>query len=440
MGNKLKILICILPVAVVVVAAGVVGVNYFRSSAADYQVMTQPSPSREDAHRMQEQLVLFSEAAVPARQPFPAFLQSMGFSSNAATRLMASAQSVFDLRHLRAGNKFVVGRSSLGDLREVRYRIDADRVLYIRPQGDDFHAEVQTIPSETEEVGVVGQVNGSLFNAVLDAGERPELAMRLAAIFGWDLDFYTDPRPGDTFRVVVEKKTLDSGEVVSYGRILAAEYNNGPHPYRAVLFHGPNGEPAYYTPEGKSMKKAFLHSPLKFAAVITSHFSQHRYHPILKEYRPHLGIDYAAPTGTPVQTIGDGRVIFAGRKGGAGNLIEIQHSNGYTTYYMHLSRVLVRSGERVQQGQRIGLVGMTGLATGPHLDFRIQRGKEFLNFERLPLPPSDPVSKRDWNEFAAARDHALALMPPLPSQHSPTVAKNSPPASLPAPAAAVPTN
>ena len=218
---------------------------------------------------------------------------------------------------MRAGNKFVVGRSSLGDLREVRYRIDADRVLYIRPQGDDFHAEVQTIPSETEEAGVVGQVNGSLFNAVLDAGEGPELAMRLAAIFGWDLDFYTDPRPGDTFRVVVEKKTLDSGEAISYGRILAAEYNNGPHPYRAVLFHGPNGDPAYYTPEGKSMKKAFLHSPLKFAAVITSHFSQHRYHPILKEYRPHLGIDYAAPSGTPVQTIGDGRVIFAGRKGGA---------------------------------------------------------------------------------------------------------------------------
>jgi murein DD-endopeptidase MepM/ murein hydrolase activator NlpD len=320
----------------------------------------------------------------------------------------------------------------------VRYRIDADRVLYIRPQGDDFHAEVRTIPSETEEVGVVGQVNGSLFNAVLDAGERPELAMRLAEIFGWDLDFYTDPRPGDTFRVVVEKKTLESGEVVSYGRILAAEYNNGPHPYRAVLFHAPNGVPAYYTPEGKSMKKAFLHSPLKFAAVITSHFSEHRFHPILKEYRPHLGIDYAAPTGTPVQTIGDGRVIFAGMKGGAGNLIEIQHTNGYTTYYMHLSRVLVRSGQRVEQGQRIGLVGMTGLATGPHLDFRIQRGKDFLNFERLPLPPSDPVSKRDWNEFVGLRDHALALMPPLPSQQGTAVAKNSAPASLPAAAASVP--
>ena len=437
MGTTLKVLICILLLAAA--ATGVVAVNYFRSSAADFAVMTQPSPSREEAHRMQEQLVLFTEAVVPARLPFQSFLLGVGFTADDAARLVASAQSVFDLRHLRAGNRFVVGRSSLGDLREASYRIDADRVLRIRPQGDDFHSEVQTIPSETEEVGVTGEVNGSLFGAVLDAGEKPELAMRLAQIFGWDLDFYTDPRPGDTFRVVVEKKTLASGEVASYGRILAAEYINGRHPYRAVLFHGPNGVPAYYTPDGKSMKKAFLHSPLKFAAVITSHFSEHRFHPILKEYRPHLGIDYAAPTGTPVQTIGDGRVIFAGRKGGAGNLIEIQHNNGYTTYYMHLSRVLVHSGERVEQGQRIGLVGMTGLATGPHLDFRIQRGKEFLNFERLPLPPSDPVSKHDWNEFVAARDHAMALMPPLPSQQSAAVAKNSAPVSLPAaPAASAP--
>src|SRR5208282_2191373 len=176
-----------------------------------------------------------------------------------------------------------------------------------------------------------------------------------------------------TFRLVVEKKKLLNGELASYGRILAAEYDNHGRVYRAVLFHDPAGNTAYYAPDGKSMKKAFLHSPLKFAAPITSHFSQARFHPILKEYRPHLGIDYGAPTGTPVQTIGDGRVIFAGLKGGSGNLIEIQHSNGYTTYYMHLSRILVHNGERVAQGERIGLVGMTGLATGPHLDIRVPR-------------------------------------------------------------------
>src|SRR5271167_4220345 len=339
MGTTLKVLICVLLVAVAV--TGFVSVNYLRTSASDHEIMTQASPSREEAHRMQEQLVLFSEAAVPARLPFPAFLQGMGFMPSTATRLMSAAQSVFDLRHLRAGNSFVVGRSALGDLREVRYRIDADRVLYIRPKGDDFHAEVRTIPSETEEVGVVGQVNGSLFNAVLDAGERPELAMRLAEIFGWDLDFYTDPRPGDTFRVVVEKKKLSTGELASYGKILAAEYVNHGRVYRAVLFHDPAGNAAYYAPDGKSMKKAFLHSPLKFAAPITSHFSNSRFHPILKQYRPHLGIDYGAPSGTPVQTIGDGKVIFAAAKGGDGNMVEIQHANGFQTMYLHLSRILV---------------------------------------------------------------------------------------------------
>src|ERR1700727_1921203 len=390
--------------ALIAISAACVAASYCVRRSAEEEVSLQATSAREEARRIQEQVVLYTERLVPAGLPFHMLLRGLGIDAETAERLAASAQSVFDLRHLRAGNRLDVGRSVLGELRSIRYRIDGDRVLSIAPQGHEVHSEIQTIPSESETIGVMGEVHGSLFNAVLDAGERPELAMRLAQIFGWDLDFYTDPRPGDTFRVVVEKKTLESGEVASYGRILAAEYNNGPHPYRAVLFHGPNGAPAYYTPEGKSTKKAFLHSPLKFAAVITSHFSQHRYHPILKEYRPHLGIDYAAPTGTPVQTIGDGRVIFAGRKGGAGNLIEIQHNNGYTTYYILLSRVLVHSGERVEQGQRIGLVGMTGLATGPHLDFRIQHGKEFLNFERLPLPPSDPISKRDWTEFAAARD------------------------------------
>ncbi|HTX16404.1 MAG TPA: peptidoglycan DD-metalloendopeptidase family protein, partial [Candidatus Baltobacteraceae bacterium] len=364
-----------------------------------------------------------------SRLPFAQFLQKVGIDAATAARVVASALPVFDFRHVRAGNQLKIGRSVLGDLREVDYRIDADHILQIaptvladnsaRPSGNPargapvFESKIETIPSTTEETGVAGKVDDSLFQAVTDAGEKPELAMRIAAIFAYDLDFYTDPRPGDTFRVVIEKKILSNGETASYGRILAAEYDNGGHAYRAVLFHDPFGDPAYYTPDGKSMKRAFLHSPLKFAAPITSHFSYHRFHPILKEYRPHLGIDYGAPMGTPVQTIADGKVIFAGPKGGDGNLVKVQHSNGYTTYYMHLSRILVRNGQRVQQGQNIGLVGMTGLATGPHLDFRIEQHGDFLNFEKLKLPSSDPIAKKDWNAFVAARDHALAEMPQI---------------------------
>lgn len=414
-------------VAFLTAAAACVGASYSARRSAEGQIFVQASNARQDARKIQDQLVLFTQRIVPARLPFQSLLQSFGISAGTAARLSAAAQPVFDLRHLRAGNRLSVGRSVLGDLRAVKYQIDVDRVLFITPSGSDFHSEIQTIPSQMQTVSVGGKIHGSLFEGVVDAGEKPELAIRLAEIFGWDLDFYTDPRPGDTFRVVVEKKMLANGSMASYGRILAAQYDNNGRAYRAVLFHDPSGNPAYYTLDGKSMKKAFLHSPLKFAAVITSHFSEHRFHPILKEYRPHLGIDYAAPTGTPVQTIGDGRVTFAGRKGGAGNLVEIQHTNGYTTYYMHLSRILVHSGGRVQQGQQIGLVGMTGLATGPHLDFRIQRRGEFLNFERLPLPPSQPVAKRDWDEFAAARDHALAFMPQLAAPRGATLAKNAAP-------------
>ncbi len=419
---------------IVLLAAGAACIvqSYRIRLAAEQQLVEEGVLARAEAKRVQEQVVLFKEHLVPPRLPFAAALQGLGIDPVTASRITASAQSVFNLRHLRAGNQLEIGRSVLGELRAIRYRIDTDRVLMISPRNGDFHSEIETIPSETQVAGVTGEIHESLFEGVIDAGEKPELAMRLAEIFGWDLDFYTDPRPGDTFRVVVEKKILSSGEPASYGRILAAEYKNGGRAYRAVLFHDPAGNPAYYTPDGKSMKKAFLHSPLKFAAPITSHFSAHRFHPILKEYRPHLGIDYGAPIGTPVQTIGDGRVIFAGAKGGSGNLIEIQHTNGYTTYYLHLSRILVRNGQHVEQGQPIGLVGMTGLATGPHLDFRIQRRGEFLNFERLPLPPSDPVSKRDWNEFAAVRDRDLAQMPPLPGAPGATVAKAAPAPQSPA--------
>lgn len=414
--------------ALVLAGAVCVTISYMRLAAAEQQLSLEAASGRAEAEHIQQTVVLFKSAVIPPRTPFAVTLENFGIPSSTVAQLTAAAQPVFDLRHLRAGNEISVGRSVLGDLREVRYQVDADQNLVIMPEGKGFHSEIQTVPSKTEEAGVAGEIHGSLFESIVDAGEKPELAMRLSEIFGYDLDFYTDPRPGDKFRLVVEKKTLSNGTLVSYGRILAAEYVNGRHSYGAVLFHDPAGNAGYYTPEGKSMKREFLHSPLKYAAPITSHFSMSRYHPILKEYRPHLGIDYGAPMGTPVQTIGDGRVIFAGPKGGAGNLIEIEHANGYTTYYMHLSRILVRNGERVEQGQRIGLVGMTGLATGPHLDFRIECRGQFLNFERLPLPPTDPISKRDLAAFTGVRDHAYALMPPLMGDET-KVAQIAPPAS-----------
>jgi len=378
--------------------------------AAEREFQHQVELANAEGARIRAEVVLPSSAKMPSRGNLAGELQRFGLTPAEAHEATAAAQRAWNLRQLRAGNSIIVGRSVEGKLRLIDYKIDADRMLHIVPQPQGFSAEVETIPTHTEVAVVSGRLEESLFNAVEDAGESPEVALRLAQIFGYDLDFYTDPRRGDTFRLVVEKKKYDRGEIAGYGRILAAEYVNGSKKYQALLFHDPEGRPAYYTADGKSLQKAFLRSPLKFGAPVTSHFSKARFHPILKTYRPHLGTDYGAPIGTPVQTIGSGRVVFAGRKGGDGNMVHIAHSNGYETYYLHLSRIFVRAGEHIEIGKTIGLVGMTGLATGPHLDFRIAQKGQFKNFESLGLPPSDPVSKKNWAEFAAVREQWLPLM------------------------------
>lgn len=366
--------------------------------------------AQADAERIREQVILPTEKRVPAGENFVAALEKFGLSAEDAANASAAAQRAFNLRQVRAGNTITVNRSVEGQLREIDYKIDTDRMLKIVPEDRGFSAQIREIPSKTEVAAFAGRVDDSLFNAIEDAGESPELAMRLAQIFGYDLDFYTDPRKGDTFSVVLEKKKYTNGKTAGYGKILAAEYDNGGKKYQALLYHDPTGQPGYYTADGKSLQKAFLRSPLKFAAPVTSHFSKARFHPILKTFRPHMGTDYGAPIGTPVQAIGSGRVTFAGRKGGEGNMVDIVHSNGYETMYLHLSRMFVRSGERVEIGKTIGLVGSTGLSTGPHLDFRILQKGQYKNFEKLGLPPSDPVAKKNWPEFAELREKWLPLL------------------------------
>nr|HEV7955492.1 peptidoglycan DD-metalloendopeptidase family protein [Candidatus Acidoferrales bacterium] len=390
-------------------AAVLVKVSRTRQQA-DEAFAQQVRAAAEQARDIAATVVLYTSDRVMPGISFSDSLRRMGLDLGTSNGIVGSAQTVFDPRHFHAGNLLAVGRSVTGALRSVRYQIDADRMLYIERQPQGFESHIQTIPSRTDVVTVAGIIRGSLFNAVTDAGESPELAVRLAEIFAWDLDFYTDTRVGDTFHVVVEKKLYLSGQTAGYGRILAAEYKNAGHPYQAVLFHDETGTPGYFNPDGGALQKAFLRSPLKFAAPVTSHFSQSRFHPILKTYRPHLGVDYGAPTGTPVQSIGNGHVIFAGMSGGSGNLVRIAHSNGYETMYMHLSKILVHVGEHVDAGQRVGLVGMTGLATGPHLDFRILQNGTYRNFETLHLPPAEPVARKDMEQFTAARDHWMPLL------------------------------
>ncbi|HXE89755.1 MAG TPA: M23 family metallopeptidase [Terriglobales bacterium] len=397
----------VLPLALL--GSGALTYSFREVERVEEQFSREVRLAQEQAARLRAKLVLFRELAVPRGGTFAETLVEAGLERATVAGIVAAASQVYDLRRVRAGSTLAVGESLEGDVRTVRYRIDPEQELRVQRSGDGFRALVEEIPFDTEVTTVTGVIQDSLFNAVTSAGERPELALKLADIFGWDLDFYTDPQPGDTFSVVLERRTA-RGEW-RYGRILAAEYINSGNPYQAVLFRDPAGQAAYYAPDGKSLKKAFLRSPLKFAAPVSSHFSRSRFHPILKRYRPHLGTDYAAPRGTPVQAIGDGRVISAGWMQGGGKTVRLRHANGYETMYLHLSRILVERGANVRQGQVIGLVGATGLATGPHLDFRITQHGQFRNFEALRLPPAEPVAKRDWEEFAAARDRWLAKLP-----------------------------
>jgi murein DD-endopeptidase MepM/ murein hydrolase activator NlpD len=397
-------------VIVLCFGAGVLSYVFRMRLAASAEFEHQVKLGQEEAARIRAQVILPTEKRVLARDNFTSALEKFGLSHEDAASASAAAQQAFNLRQVRAGNVITVGRSVDGDLREIDYKIDPDRMLKIIPSESGFTAEVKEIPSKIEVTTVSGQLDDSLFNAVEQAGESPEIAMRLAQIFGYDLDFYTDPRKGDTFRVLLEKKKYANGQTAGYGKIFAAEYDNGGKKYQALLFHDEFGRPGYYNADGKSLQKAFLRSPLKFSAPVTSHFSNARYHPILKTVRPHMGTDYGAPIGTPVQAIGSGRVLFAGLKGGEGNMVHISHSNGYETMYLHLSRMYVRAGEHVEIGKTIGLVGSTGLSTGPHLDFRILQKGQYKNFEKLGLPPSDPISKKNLPEFAALRESWLPLL------------------------------
>jgi murein DD-endopeptidase MepM/ murein hydrolase activator NlpD len=350
------------------------------------------------------------EIAVERGTNFSDLLRDAGLDQSDVAGATQAARSAWNLRRIVPGHAMWTERTVAGEFKAVVYRIDADRELWLTRNAGDFEAAIREIPSHTRVETVTGKIDGSLFESIAVAGEQPELAVRFADILAWDIDFYTDPRAGDEFAIVVEKKQYDNGQTGAYGRILALRYNNAGHVHEAILFHDPNGKPAYYTSDGKSLQKSFLKSPLKFAARVSSHFSKNRFHPVLKAYRAHLGTDYAAPIGTPVQAVANGRVEFAGRSGGSGNMVKIAHSNGFETYYLHLSRILVRRGANVQQGQRIGLVGMTGLATGPHLDFRVQRRGQFMNFEHMQLPAANPVAKNDRAEFNAERDKWIAML------------------------------
>lgn len=349
---------------------------------------------------------------IKRRDTLEKLLIRAGVDRAARTEAISAVEGAFDVRKFRAGSQLTLSRLPEGTFQGLEYVIDPDHRLQLSISDGAFAAAVVEVPGVIEVVPACGTIEGSLFESIARTGERPELAMQIADIFAWDMDFYTDPRPGDTFCMLIEKKVYANGQPPTYRRILAAKYNNAGSQFDAYLFPDADGKPQYYSQDGRSLKAAFLRSPLEFSARVSSRFSTRRLHPVLKVYRPHLGTDYAAPTGTPVQAVASGRVTFSGRSGGSGNLIKIKHGAGFETQYLHLSRRLVKSGQRVEQGQRIGSVGATGLTTGPHLDFRLRKNGRHMNFERFKPPRLSKISAEHMGVFAADRDRFGALMEP----------------------------
>ena len=327
--------------------------------------------------------------------------------------LVQTARPLYDLAQLSVGHPFDVTLDPDGVLAAFSYGIDELRTLRVKRNGDALEAHVDTRTYDLRTEAVSGEISSSLFGAVEETGESDQLAFDLAAIFEWDVDFNTELRPGDSFTVAVEKMYLD-GRFVRYGRILAAQLDRGSRVLRAVRFEGRRG-PEYYTPAGVPLRKTFLRSPLKFSRI-SSRFTHARLHPILKIVRPHLGVDFAAPTGTPVRAAADGLVVSAGWSGGYGKVIRLRHTRGFETLYGHLSKIDVKRGQRVEQGERIGTVGMTGLATGPHLDYRTIRAGAFVNPLTIQPPPAEPVPTAARAAFEETRDRELALLePPAPA-------------------------
>ena len=328
-------------------------------------------------------------------------------SPAAVHRLVEAARPTYDLARVTVGHPFALALGPDGLLRAFTYGIDDLRMLRVIRHGDDLEAEVLTRTYDSRTAVVAGEIQSSLFETIADTGEHAQLAFDLADIFAWDIDFNTEIQAGDAFRVAVEKLSLD-GRFVRYGRILAATFQRGDRTLYAVRYEGSQGA-GYYDLEGTPLRKAFLRSPLRFTRI-SSRFSRRRLHPILHVRRPHLGIDYAAPQGTPVMAASDGVVIAAGWSGGYGRTVRLRHANGYQTLYGHLSRISVRRGQRVSQGEKIGAVGKTGLATGPHLDYRMSLNGKYVDPLKIQLPPAEPIPRDELDAFIVAMNRHLALL------------------------------
>lgn len=359
-------------------------------------------------------------ALVPPAATFQKILAQNAVDTATAFAVVDAMKGVFNPRLLRAAQPYQLTRTLDGLFQEFRYDIDASKFLRVFRRAPataaepEFVAEVVAYPREVSVVAASAEItkaNNSLSAAFDAVGENLELALTLSDIFGGEVDFNTELQQGDRFEVLFERITRD-GQFIGYGDVSGAVLRHGGRVITAIRAKGPDGRYGWYDENGRSLKREILKSPLRFNPRITSGFSMNRKHPIYGFSRAHLGVDYAAPIGSPVIAVSAGNVVSAGWAGDGGNQIVLHHSKGYETYYLHLSSFAagIAPGQAVEQGQVIGYVGMTGAATGPHLDYRVRRGGVFVNpvSARQRNPPGEPIPASMLTDFQLARSRVLA--------------------------------
>ena len=309
-----------------------------------------------------------------------------------------AAASIHPLRELRPGKPYSITVDEQNFINSFTYGIDNNTILKIERVENVFQAHKYNIPYETRILTIGGSIEDNLISAIGLEREDYLLALQVSDIFAWDIDFNTDLRAGDTFKIIVEGLYLN-GEFKRYDKILSAEFINNNQRYTAYRFEY-DGKNDYYDDAGKSLRKAFLKAPLSFRRISSS-YSRSRFHPILKIYRPHHGIDYVAARGAPVSATADGTIKFAGYKGDYGKLVIVAHRSGYRTYYGHLSRIRqgIRRGRQIKQGDLLGYVGATGLATGPHLHYEMRQGNSPINPRRVKHVAGKPIPSAQRYEF-----------------------------------------
>lgn len=361
---------------------------------------------------------------IPQRTTLGAELAKLNVTPAETHSMVLAAKEIKDLSRIQPGTRFQLKfeESTEGptNLIEAHFRFSPREELRLTLSSDQkWVAEHIQKEVRSEIVTFKGTVTSTLWQSALDAQMDARLISDLSEIFAWQVDFSREVRINDRWRLSVEKEFVED-EFVGWGSVLSAEYQNGEEVHTAILFRQDDRDLGYFSPDGSSLRRMFLKSPIEFGRI-SSRFTHKRFHPVLKTNRPHLGVDYAAPTGTPIRAVGDGTISFSGWSGGGGNVLKIRHNSTYETAYKHLSRFAkgIRRGSKVQQGQVIGYVGSTGLSTGPHLHFEFYVNGRFVDPLGQKFPKAEPIPQKSLAEFFEQKRVLVSYLPPWEPEASP---------------------